>query len=215
MDSRWDFDRWAATYDQSVAGGWIHQDYEKVIDYLSQTIIDYSKIRQVNVLDIGAGTGNLEAKLSNIAGLTIDVVEPSEGMRTELRKKCPGIRILEGQLPNLPRFDKQYDIIVSSYVIHHVYHDKTGMMIENICKNLNRGGLLLLADVMFESEAEMNNHINNLKAIGQHELIEDIVDEPFQFIDQLRLELSNNSMQIVNIEKFTLYTFSILAKSAV
>ncbi len=204
------FDKWAETYDRSISGDWIHDRYDQVLGFMGDTVKEIVDNKRIRLLDIGAGTGNLISKLQDI-NIEINTIEPSIGMREKLLQKCPNVNIIDGELPELPIFEEKFDCIVSSYVIHHVDHQKSGLMIDRICKNLKPDGLALLADVMFESKKLFDDHISDLRREGLTERIEEILDEPFQFVDVLCNCFSRNGMN-VDFRRFSYYTFCLVAR---
>jgi putative AdoMet-dependent methyltransferase len=164
----------------------------------------------MRLLDVGAGTGNLLSRLGS-SGYELWAIEPSSGMREKLLEKCRDVHLLEGELPELPLFGMKFDCIVSSYAIHHVEHSKTRTMIESMCRNLGPGGLLLLADVMFESRPALEKHLADLEGLGMMDRIEEILDEPFQFVDELADCLTRLGKE-AQVERFSFYSFCIMAK---
>lgn len=204
------FDKWSETYDQSVSGDWIHDRYDQVLGFMVNAVKEISENKRIRLLDIGAGTGTLLSKLGGM-NVEINAVEPSMGMQAKLLQKCPNVKIVDGELPELPIFEEKYDCIVSSYVIHHVDHDKSGIMIDSICRNLKPGGLILLADVMFESEKHFDDHIADLRRKDYSERIEEILDEPFQFVNVLCNCIRQNDKN-VDVRRFSYYTFCLVAR---
>jgi putative AdoMet-dependent methyltransferase len=195
----WDFDSWAKRYDKSVQeSDWIHENYKKNIDLLAQEISQIANKKKINLLDIGAGTGNLISQLIKNPNIEFLAIEPSRNMREEFQKKCPNIEIIDGSLPDFPALDMKFDIIVSSYVIHHVEHERSRLMIHNLKKLLKPDGEIFFLDVMFESKEFFQNEINQLKQQGQEDRVEEMLDEYFYFVDELN--------SILNTEGFSVTT---------
>lgn len=191
-EDRWGFDKWAESYDESVGDrNWIHGCYDNVINDIAEVIINYSGGRDIKLLDIGAGTGNLLLKLSEYKNIEKFAIEPSKGMREKLLEKCGDVTVLEGSLPVLPETDKKFDVIVSSYVIHHIEHHQTIEMLKSINKYASDKCLILFADVMFESEKVYKNHIDELNSKNMTDMVEELEDEFFQFIDILKRGMEN------------------------
>jgi putative AdoMet-dependent methyltransferase len=199
MNKEWDFDSWAKRYDKSVQeSDWIHENYGKNIDLLVQEISQKANKMEVNLLDVGAGTGNLISKLIKNPNIEFLALEPSRNMREEFQKKCPTIEIIDGVLPDLPDLEMKFDIIVSSYVIHHVEHERSQSMVQNLKRLLKPDGEILFLDVMFESKEFFQNEINQLKQQGQEDRAEEMLDEYFYFVDELN--------SILNTEGFSVTT---------
>ena len=152
-EKSWDFDKWSENYDETVLDeNWIHDGYTEVIEQVSKIITDFEKNKNIKFLDIGAGTGNLISKLQGHTNFEFYAIEPSTGMREKLLEKCGNVKIIGGMLPDLPEPETKFDVIVSTYAIHHVEHEKSRQMVYNICKYANENCMVIFADVMFENK---------------------------------------------------------------
>ncbi|WP_433661699.1 class I SAM-dependent methyltransferase [Nocardia sp. CA-128927] len=69
------------------------------------------------VLDLGAGTGKLTEGL-RAAGASVIAVEPDDGMRVELMRRLPGVRVHEGTAEAIPLPDGSVDAIVAGQAFH-------------------------------------------------------------------------------------------------
>ena len=72
------------------------------------------------VLDVGCGTGNYAAVLSARTGCRFSGVEPSERMRDRARDAASWDSLAEGTAERLPFAGGQFDLVMSTDVIHHV-----------------------------------------------------------------------------------------------
>src|SRR5262249_47089939 len=72
-----------------------------------------------HVLDLGAGTGKLTRQLAG-RGLDVTAVEPSEGMREQLRRAVPGIRSLAGTAERIPLPGGSVDAVLVAQAWHWV-----------------------------------------------------------------------------------------------
>jgi ubiquinone/menaquinone biosynthesis C-methylase UbiE len=94
----------------------------------AQNIIDITKGTKINnIVDIGAGDGNILSFLSErnfCSDLT--AVEISDNAIQQIKKKkIPGLKeIKQFDGYNLPFPDKQFDLAVCSHVIEHVEHPR-------------------------------------------------------------------------------------------
>lgn len=105
--------------------------------------------RCANLLEIGAGTGELLLKLADIAGKIVGV-DHSQAMLSEARRKVAvhgvvNIELRLGEMTHLPLPDNSVDCVVANMVLHHAA-DPLAVMIE-IRRVLKDGGLLLIADL--------------------------------------------------------------------
>jgi SAM-dependent methyltransferase len=71
------------------------------------------------VLDLGAGTGQLTRQLA-ARGLEVTAVEPSEGMRDQLARSLPSVRVLHGWAEDIPLSDRSVDAVVMAQAWHWV-----------------------------------------------------------------------------------------------
>src|SRR5262249_1080961 len=71
------------------------------------------------VLDVGAGTGKLPRQLAG-RGLDVTAVEPSEGMRAQLRRAVPGVRALAGTAERIPLPDRSVAAVLVAPALHWV-----------------------------------------------------------------------------------------------
>ena len=137
------FDRWAATYDQSVMQrlyfGPVHS---KMLDLLRR---QGPKTSPGCILDVGCGTGRLlraasvywpEAQLLG--------VDPAARMVTEAIRLNPKATFKIASAEMLPFPDQSADIVLSSLSFHHWADQPKGL--HEIARVLRPGGYFCLAD---------------------------------------------------------------------
>ena len=121
MSNKDEFDSWAESYDDSLvnAKGYPFEGYNKVLSYIDNSV---SVSRKTDILDIGAGTGNLSFLLYE-KGARIDGVDFSTKMLEKAKEKMLAgnfyiFDFSHGLPPKL--LNKKYNYIVSSYAFHHL-----------------------------------------------------------------------------------------------
>jgi SAM-dependent methyltransferase len=72
------------------------------------------------VLDVGCGTGNYAAALSERCGCRVSGVDPSAGMLALARGAAPWQALRPGSAESLPFRDACFDVVISTDVIHHI-----------------------------------------------------------------------------------------------
>jgi SAM-dependent methyltransferase len=92
----------------------------------------------VRVLDLGAGTGKLTRQLAG-RGLDVTAVEPSEGMREQLRRAVPGVRALAGSGERIPLPDRSVDAVLVAQAWHWV---DPARAVPEVARVLRPGGRL-------------------------------------------------------------------------
>ena len=158
LDSK-GFDLWSDNYDTQVEisdeeNVYPFAGYKKVLGTV------YEKIRKQNpknILDIGFGTGILAKKLYD-DGYNIYGIDFSNEMLKKAKQKMPNAELLQFDFTDgLPKeFEqKQFDVILSTYAIHHIDDEAKKLYILKLLKSLNPKGILIFGDVAFETEKDM------------------------------------------------------------
>ena len=75
---------------------------------------------ETRVLDVGCGTGNYAAVLTERVGCRMSGVEPSAQMRARARNAASWEMLAEGRGETLPFPDASFDLVFSTDVIHHI-----------------------------------------------------------------------------------------------
>ena len=158
LDSK-GFDLWSDNYDTQVEisdeeNVYPFAGYKKVLSTV------YEKVRKQNpknILDIGFGTGILAKKLYD-DGYNIYGIDFSNEMLKKAKQKMPNAELLQFDFTDgLPKeFEqKQFDVILSTYAIHHIDDEAKKSYILKLLKSLNPKGILIFGDVAFETEKDM------------------------------------------------------------
>jgi len=153
------FDLWSDNYDTQVEisdeeNVYPFAGYKKVLGTV------YEKVRKQNpknILDIGFGTGILAKKLYD-DGYNIYGIDFSNEMLKKAKQKMPNAELLQFDFTDgLPKeFEqKQFDVILSTYAIHHIDDEAKKLYILKLLKSLNPKGILIFGDVAFETEKDM------------------------------------------------------------
>src|SRR3954466_4228186 len=72
------------------------------------------------LLDVGCGTGNYAAELSERCGCRVSGVDPSAAMLENASEATPWEALFVGAAESLPFPDATFDVVISTDVIHHV-----------------------------------------------------------------------------------------------
>jgi ubiquinone/menaquinone biosynthesis C-methylase UbiE len=104
------------------------------------------------VLDVGCGTGTLAIAASEAVGDTGDVhgVDPSPEMIDVARKKAARrgrhVRFETGVIESLPYPDGEFDLVLSSLMLHHLPDDVKEKGFAEVLRVLKPGGRFLAVD---------------------------------------------------------------------
>jgi len=153
------FDLWADGYDKDVglseeSDSYPFAGYSRVLNEIYKAVRERETAR---VLDMGFGTAVLSKRLYD-EGYEITGFDFSEKMISIAREKLPGASLFrydftEGFPARLA--GERFDFILCTYAIHHLTSaQKTGYLRECL-EHLKPGGKLLLGDVAFATEAEL------------------------------------------------------------
>ena len=149
---KWDFDEydWLDNYDERMRSvERLHYD-----ETLSE-IVQKSMPRAADlVLDIGTGTGNLAVKFLE-KGCQVIGLDPSTKLLRIAEKKVEkwgeqfDIRICENPFLEIPFFDNTFDVVASTYSIHHITDDAKRLAIVEMKRVMKPDGKIVIGDVMF------------------------------------------------------------------
>lgn len=159
QEKKWDFDEydWLENYDERMRSvERLHYD-----DTLSK-VVQKSMARTVDlVLDIGTGTGNLAVKFLE-KGCQVVGLDPSAKLLRMAEKKVEkwgeqfDIRVCENPFLETPFFDNTFDVVVSTYSIHHITDDAKQLAIVEMKRVMKPDGRIIIGDVMFKDSEDKN-----------------------------------------------------------
>ncbi|MBF1086224.1 class I SAM-dependent methyltransferase [Solobacterium sp.] len=153
------FDVWAEEYDTSVKlsnedNTYPFAGYNEIIYKIYKKVISKSN---ATVLDMGFGTGTLTQKLYQY-GCDIYGQDFSLRMIELASNKMPNANLYQGDFTKgIVEQLKQrlYDFIIATYSIHHLKKDEKVKFLHELLSLLNKNGMILIGDVMFETQKEL------------------------------------------------------------
>jgi tRNA (cmo5U34)-methyltransferase len=140
------------------------------------------------VIDLGTGDGHLlkllKRQIPHIKAIAVDV---SSIMLDAARKNFandPDVEVIEHNLSNpLPDMG-QFDAVISSFVIHHLAHERKRSLYEEIYDILNSGGIF--CNLEHVASVSQKQHIHFFNAIGHSIESEDKSDKLLSMEEQLK-----------------------------
>jgi len=101
-------------------------------------------IGAVDVVDLGAGTGQLTRSLlaGRSRGLRVTAVDPSPGMRAALTASLPGMTVLDGSGEDLPVPDASQDAVLCAQAWHWVDPVRAGAEVARVLRPRGLLGLI-------------------------------------------------------------------------
>lgn len=170
---KWAFENWARSYDRDVKADRgtlkIYENYEALLDGVVKEAIEFTVDGQI--LDIGVGTGNLSNKLYDLE-YDITGVDQSRAMLEVAKSKNPGLKVRLGEFMKLPFENKSFNAIVSTYAFHHLDDKEKEVAVEEMLRVLTDDGVIVIGDLMFESD-EAKNKIYDMLTANEIDSIED------------------------------------------
>lgn len=152
---------WGKTYDTMVNVLMFGQERK-----LRQATLELVSLRPGDhILEVGCGTGSLTLAAKIKAGSQSQVVgidvapDMLETARQKARKAGLSVDFLPGRIEAIPFPDNQFDLVLSSLMMHHVPGDNAKRKgIAEMLRVLKPGGQLLIVDY----EAPLNAHMRGL-----------------------------------------------------
>lgn len=145
-----EFDRYREGYrdavQQSIA--FMGQDADfftqlKVRHLLSLAQAHFGDVRQLQLLDVGCGTGTTDRLLIPQVG-AVAGVDVSSGMVEEARAANPQARYTTYDGQSLPYDDHAFDLAFAICVLHHVPPPQWNRFVQEVTRVLRPGGLLAI-----------------------------------------------------------------------
>lgn len=124
------------------------------------------------VLEIGCGTGNLllAAKRAQrgavVVGLDPDLSALARAQR-KARRRGLAVQLDRGYADELPYADGSVDVVLSSFMLHHVAADEREPAMREVLRVLRPGGALHLVDI---GGPESHEHGRTARGARRHEL---------------------------------------------
>lgn len=119
-----------------------YDDYRSFSHSEILKLIKFGKLKNgIKILDLGCGTGNLSAGLSECIKVDITGIDKSFPMLKKAKAKSLQVICADADR-NLPFNDGSFDIVIGSYVIHHIKNRMS--LIAECFRILCEGSLILL-----------------------------------------------------------------------
>ena len=169
------FDSWAANYDRRVTADADAEAYPFAgYDDVVAAVIEAAAIESSHlVLDVGAGTGNLTAKLVRLAD-EVWGTDFSEEMLVKAREKVPQAHFIRWDVRDCwpSELPPKLDRIVSTYVFHEFDDAEKLRLLSEFARNrLSPGGCLVIGDIAFpnaEAQAACRQAATNAWDESEH-----------------------------------------------
>lgn len=159
------------------------KDYDKREAYLDSFEKDkliplLGDIKNKKILDVGAGTGRLAARLSK-AGAFVTALDVSEGMIERLKNKgLKNIETVIGDAEALPFADNSFDVVVAAFLIVHLSDPRR--FFDECYRVLKDGGILAVTNINQKEPPEIKTKEGVIKIESYYhrpEKVHEILEE--------------------------------------
>ncbi|MFD1020627.1 class I SAM-dependent DNA methyltransferase [Thalassobacillus hwangdonensis] len=187
------FDKWASSYDDTVAGS--DPEYKEVFEGYDEMLDRVAEHALSPAIEFGVGTGNLSRKMIERNKIVIGV-EPSREMRKIASVKCPEAAIYEGDFIDFPDFQLPVQSIVSSFAFHHLTFDEKEEAVKKYHQLLAENGEIVFLDTLFQSETAKKEIQNEAKQQGFLNLFNDLEEEHYEYLQDMTRIFENNGFNV-------------------
>jgi SAM-dependent methyltransferase len=162
------------------------------------------------VVDLGAGTGNLSARLPRSRRLVC--VDVSERMLTIARQKLgPGVDYVRSDLLEWVDRSDRCNVVVSTYAIHHLTPEEKLALLTGVAGRLEAGGRFVVGDLMAAGRDVVPALRRHLAHPDVDELFE---DEYAWFVDETVVALAESGFTRVAVEQLSDLSWGVAARLA-
>jgi putative AdoMet-dependent methyltransferase len=202
-------DEEAAGYDDDVAdeSNPIRAGYGATLDWVVERA---AVAAEDEVVDLGTGTGNLAVRLPSCQRLIgVDVSEQMLDLAKAKLRGSPSVELIRADLLEFLDRPATFDVIVSTYAIHHLVADEKALLVERVAARLAPGGRLVVGDLMAASRAA----VDGVKARLQHPDADDFFVEEFPwFVDETLAVVDRAGFTGVAVEQFSELSWGVAAR---
>lgn len=152
------FDKKAEDYDRhalhDLGMSEFYDEVEKQISMCS---------KKDNILVLGCGTGLEIERIKNDCTVTAIDISPNMLQKLKQKKLPQGIKLktICGSYLDIPFDENSFNIVLSTYSLHHFKVEQKKVLYEKIYNCLKDGGCLINGDVTFDDKDMENTALNN------------------------------------------------------
>ncbi|MBB3082955.1 class I SAM-dependent methyltransferase [Geodermatophilus sabuli] len=149
------------------------------VERIHRRLLDQAALRPgQTVLEIGCGTGNLllAAKETQPAATAVGVDPDLAALARadrKARRRGLAVQLDRGHAEELPYADDSVDVVLSSFMLHHVPADQQEAAVREVVRVLRPGGALHLVDIAGDEHG--HDHAHRGHRGHQHSLARHVV----------------------------------------
>jgi putative AdoMet-dependent methyltransferase len=202
--AQFNHDPWADSYDTDVQNELdpVRAGYPAVLAWtVARAEIGPADV----VVDLGSGTGNTTLLIPPAA--RIYCVDLSARMTELARPKLahrPEVHFIQSDLLGFFHADPPpFDVMVSTYAVHHLTTPEKGEMLQRLGQLLPPAGRAVFGDLMVENESERARLVELYRNQDDEETVEGLVEEFYWEIDQTERQLAEAGLTLVELQRFS------------
>ena len=202
----------ASGYDRDVSNedDPIRTGYKALLEWVAEMARINSQSR---VLELGSGTGNLTGRLPDCEELVcVDISERMEDLAKQKVSRFRNRRFIKEDI--LQIFDRPigvFDVILSTYTVHHLTDAEKKQFFGEVFRHLTENGRAVFGDLMLETRDSKESKIAEYRAKGDGSTADAIEEEFFWFVDETSAALEEVGLT-VSIKRFSDLSFGILCE---
>jgi len=151
----------------------MHPNRAKMVQ-VALDVFPFSPERQLRALDLGVGTGYFAEKfLRRHPDAQVLAIDGAAAMvdlaRTRLGPLAERVHFIVGDFRDLPRLlseGESFDVVFSSYALHHLHRQDKQVVVRQVWERLEPGGWFLNADILVAESPEIEQRIQEIRVNG-------------------------------------------------
>jgi putative AdoMet-dependent methyltransferase len=196
-------DPWAADYDADVRNEHdpIRAGYSAVLDW----VVTSAQIQATDtVVDLGMGTGNTAQRITQAKEVIgVDISAKMMALAQPKVAHLPTVRFVNADLLGFFSQPRHFDVLVSTYAIHHLTEPEKVQLFNAIYRALARGGRAVFGDLMFadrSAEALLRQQYHDRH---DSDMIETFDEEFFWHVDHATAALQQVGFTLRAVKQFS------------
>lgn len=154
--------------------GWNYMFHREITQAVAQELQDFKLGNRLRILDLGCGDASMALPLiepdriqeyvgSDLSQPALDIAQQKlDSKHIQHQLVCDDMRRVAAEQP-----DHSFDLVISSYAIHHLSASLKEQIVKDIARVLRPGGCFILIDIFRESTedraAYMRNYMGRLR----------------------------------------------------
>lgn len=154
----------------------------EAVNYRAALLQDFKEYLRGQVLEVGAGIGQISADLRPLAGINrLLSVEPDSGFCAQFRIRLPQYELLQGTVSDLPP-DTAWNAILSINVLEHIQTDEQELAAYARLLKPSQGALCLFVPARPEIYAPIDRDFGHFRRYTKPELRRKLEQAGFQIV---------------------------------